>query len=563
MMESYLVKGDINGIQNFIYNVYEGEGGVAKILRARSFYVSILSNVIIKYIEKTMEKNWKCNTILNGGGGFIVKITPTSEEKKEEFGEKLENIRKDVEEFLLKELYGEIGITFGYIKGDENFSLYKLNERVDEEKKRKFRKVLTDASAFSKGKDGVLFLEDPEKNEKNKRCVICRTFFEKDRNVCEFCETLKRLGTALPRATEGKIETSNKTDYEENKTFDIGKIGNIRFVLSLSKESTGTPLITVPLLKRSLTHEDIDRYQLSEDVADLRKGMVAPFEVISLYSRGDNKLGYLIMDVDNLGLLFEKIQSMELQEKVSKKIDEFFSKKVSEIARSEFKPENEEIDLLSDTVIYILYAGGDDLFAIGPWDKLLKFAVKVNENFEEFAKFLGEDEEITQLLRREKRKDEIVFYHKDGNGKKRGLSLSAGFVAVRPKFTVRMAAEMCREEEKRAKEAGKNAIGAFGEVLKWETVARLINECEEKWIPYVEEGKIPRGFFYRLYKLYSEMLTGSRRDLMFYPLMHYTIARNIKDEKIKDEVAELVNNAENRKIKFLCTYILTATRRRK
>jgi len=559
-MESYLVKGDINGIQNFIYNVYEGEGGVAKILRARSFYISILSDVIIKYIEETMEKEWICKPILNGGGGFIMEITPKQEGKEEEFKKRLEDIRKNVEEFLLKKLYGEIGITFGYLKKNEEINLNKLYERVDEEKKRKFRKALTDASAFSKDKEGVLFLEKPEKNGKNKRCVVCRTFFEKDRNVCEFCRTLKRLGTVLPKTTEKKIETSGKTDgEEENETFEIGRIGNTCFTLSLSKnkESDKTPLITVPLLKRDLTHEDINRYQLSEDIADLRKGMVAPFEVISLYSKGDNKLGYLVMDVDNLGLLFGKIRSVELQEKISRKIDEFFSKEVPEIARSNFKPESEKIDLLDDTVIYILYAGGDDLFAIGPWDRLLEFAVKVNKEF------LNKDSEIAQLLQKEKKKNEIIFYQKDESGKRRGVSLSAGFVAVKPKFTVRMAAEMCQKEEKRAKESGKNAIGAFGEVLSWDTVEYLIKECKEKWITYIEEGKIPRGFFYRLYKLYLKMLTGKQKDMMFYPLMHYTIARNVKDEKVKEEAIELVNNVENRKIKFLCNYILTATRGRK
>ncbi|WP_457567071.1 type III-A CRISPR-associated protein Cas10/Csm1 [Desulfurobacterium sp.] len=547
-MESYLVKGDINGIQNFIYNVYEGEGGVAKILRARSFYISILSDVIIEYVKDIMDKEWECKTILNGGGGFIMEITPKQEGKEEEFKERLEDVRKNVEEFLLKKLYGEIGITFGYLKGkNEEINLNKLYERVDEEKKRKFRKALTDASAFSKDKEGVLFLEKPEKNGKNKRCAVCRTFFEKDRNVCEFCRTLKRLGTVLPKTTEKKIETSGKTDgEEENETFEIGKIGNTCFTLSLSKnkESDKTPLITVPLLKRNLTHEDINRYQLSEDIADLRKGMVAPFEVISLYSKGDNKLGYLVMDVDNLGLLFGKIRSVELQEKISKKIDEFFSEEVPKIARSNFKSESEKIDLLDDTVIYILYAGGDDLFAIGPWDKLLEFAVKVNKEFENFAKSLNGDREIAQLLKKENKKNEIIFYQKDENGKRKGLSLSAGFVTVKPKFTVRMAAEMCKKEEKKAKEKGKNAIGAFGEVLSWETADCLINKCKEKWVPYIEEERIPRGFFFRLYNLYVEMLAGEKKNMMFYPLMHYTIARNIKDEKVREEATEFVNNAE-------------------
>ena len=558
-MKNYLLKGDINGIQNFIYNVYEGKGGVAKILRARSFYISILPDVVIKYIKDRMGKNWQCEIVLNGGGGFILRIKTNQE--KDIFEKELENIRRDIESFLLRELHGEIGITFGYIEEKwDNGNFDSLNKELDAEKRRKFKTVLDEGRALSKSEDGVFFLEEPGKTKSNRKCVICRTFFEENTDICNFCKGLKKLGTLLPRSLEKEIIKRESKD----KTFQF-IIGERTYFLHLNNKCKGNknPLITVPLLKRDLTVEDIEKYQLSEDVKDLEEGLVAPFEVIALYAKGDKKLGYLIMDVDNLGLLFGKISNVELQEAVSKRIDRFFKEKVSEIAIENFKPRDNELGLLDKTEIYILYAGGDDLFAIGPWDRLLDFAVMVNEAFEKFAKSLNEDREIAELLRKEKRKDKIVFYQKNKNGEKKGLSLSAGFVAVKPKFTVRMAARMCQDEEKRAKNGGKDSIGAFRDVLSWETVTHLIDECKNKWIPYVEEEEIPRRFFYRLYKLYLRMMERESKDMSFYPLMHYTIARTIKNEQVRNEVIELVNSVENRKVKFLCNYILTATRGRK
>ena len=59
------------------------------------------------------------------------------------------------------------------------------------------------------------------------------------------------------------------------------------------------------------------------------------------------------------------------------------------------------------------------------------------------------------------------------------------------------------------------------------------------------------------------MMDGKSKNMMFYPLMHYVVARTIKDETVRREIVELVNNVEIREgIKFLCNYILMAIRGR-
>ena len=552
-MKTYLLKGDINGIQNFIYNVYEGEGGVAKILRARSFYVSVLTKVIIEHIKNV--KGWKVHEPLDGGGGFILEVETEQQEK--EFKDNLEKIRKDIERFFLEKLNGEIGITFGYTK-ESNFEA--LLEEVDKEKRKKFRVSLSSGkdSLFEKKiKDDVFLLENP-KEMKSKKCIICRTFFSSE-EICKFCKELKEAGTLLPRKKEEVIKKDKDELIKDEECLFKFKIGNEEneeyYVPRKDKNSTSEiPLVIVPLLRKDLTEKEKEEYQLSESLEDLRAGFTAPFEIISLYSMGDRKLGYLIMDVDNLGLIFGKIKDFNLQKEISNALNRFFKEKVSTLAITDFNPqkfeEHRKFGFLRRSVIYILYDGGDDLFAIGPWDKLLDFALAVNTEFKNFARNLQSS--ISSLY-----EEEVVLYSEEKDRK--GLSLSAGFVTVKPKFTVRMAARLCKNAEDEAKSGGKDAICAFGEVISWEELPSLLKDCR-KWIDRVNKEEIPRRFFYRLHKLYKDMMDREDKDLMFYPLMHYLIARTVK-ESLRDEVLELVNKADGKKIKFICKYVLTATRR--
>jgi len=562
-MKTYLLKGDINGIQKFIYKVYEGEGGVAKILRARSFYISVIPNFIIKFIKDKFKDSWECEEVLNGGGGFILRVR--TEDSPDEFKGKVEDIRKHVEEFFLLNLYGEVGITFGFVEEkEEETNIDRLQEEVDKEKKRKFRRALS-SSLLPKSQEGVFLLDKREETAPLKKCKVCRTFFSVN-EVCDFCQTLRKLGEVLPYSVKEEVKPFGEgySGYSDLTVSFADKGYFLDLKLSERHEKIES-LITVPFwnveklkgekdklpkeVRRIIEEEESKGIKRKKEIA------VAPFEVIALSAEGDKKLGYLIMDVDNLGLIFGRIRRPELADKISKRIDSFFKEKVKEIALSEkFKPKEEEF--IFNTYIYILYAGGDDLFAIGPWDKLLNFAVEVDKAFKEFASSLDKDTKIQSLMKED---NKIEF--------SKLLSLSAGFITARPKFTVRVAAYRCQEEEKRAKKGGKNAISAFGEVLRWDDgesrkvnqVEELIKECK-KWIDYVKKEKIPRRFFYRLYALYREKMENAK-DYMFYPYIHYVIARTIKDEKAKEELLKLVNGIEDKTgIKFLCNYVLTATR---
>jgi len=259
------------------------------------------------------------------------------------------------------------------------------------------------------------------------------------------------------------------------------------------------------------------------------------------------------MDVDNLGILFNVVKG-EKANFVSTELNNFFSKTVPEIAGS-FEPD--ENSFISNTKIYLLYAGGDDLFAIGPWDTLIEFAIKVNKKFSSYRdKIINEIRDV--LI--EVWKDEETFKERE----KQILTLSAGFVVVRPKFTVRIAAEWVDDMESLAKNSGKNRLGIFGEALSWDDAGTMLDKAKRFVKLIDEERKISRRFFYRLYQLYTKMIESESPDLMFYPLLHYTIGRTVTDELVKEELVNFINSIKGEKnegVKFICNYVLRATRR--
>lgn len=78
-MKRYIVKGDLSGIQNFIFNI--PSKGAAKELKRRSIYVSELACKLEKEHARFFEHD-AYKTIYNGGGNFFYQIT-TSKDKEE------------------------------------------------------------------------------------------------------------------------------------------------------------------------------------------------------------------------------------------------------------------------------------------------------------------------------------------------------------------------------------------------------------------------------------------------------------------------------------------------
>lgn len=103
-----MVRGDISGVQKFIYRITAPGAeakGTAKRLRGRSFYLSVLADVIADWIIRKLNLTM-ANILFCSGGRFDILVPITSWADK--MNEKLLECETDLEKWLLEKFYSVI-----------------------------------------------------------------------------------------------------------------------------------------------------------------------------------------------------------------------------------------------------------------------------------------------------------------------------------------------------------------------------------------------------------------------------------------------------------------------
>lgn len=563
------IKGDISGIQKFIYNVYAGKRGTAKTLRGRSFYVSLLPEILSRYILNQLEYPIS-NLLYSGGGIFEILVANTQENL-----DKILKIKQEIEEFLATDFEADLGLSLGYYQyspiemmKDYKTVLSKLNENLDNAKKEKFSTLIDSGKIFD-----LLNKKVSDIKQNKKRCPVCKTYLisenlQDDDEICEVCEKFRNIGQFLPK-TEYLIFAKNLTPnfVENKKVVNFKKFGAV-YLVDKNNISDLQPLFLDPEITEILAINDtsLKRYTtgfkfigkvvpeaekdapLPEEDDKIEEGQIVPFSYLAQFSEGDDRIGILRMDVDNLGKLFseglkDKISISRIAT-LSRSLDLFFSGYLNEICKaltSEYKKQNQDANVKN--FFYILYSGGDDVFLVAPWDKAIDIAEKINNEFKNYT---------------------------CGNP---NITLSAGYIQVKHKYPIRFAADLAGEAEEVAKSSGKDRICILGDVLQWNEIKEL-KSTSEKWIEYIKRNKLQRGFIYAVHRLKEQFLKDlnksskvafpyreiGKEDLMFYPYAQYYIARNINKD-IREEVSQFLLDKQNfKKLTFLVNYISLKTR---
>ena len=78
-----LIKGDLSGIQDFIYNITSSQA--SKNLKGRSFYINLLSKSILVYLYEKLGIHEQ-HTIYATAGNFLLAV-PATKFKEETFKE--------------------------------------------------------------------------------------------------------------------------------------------------------------------------------------------------------------------------------------------------------------------------------------------------------------------------------------------------------------------------------------------------------------------------------------------------------------------------------------------
>lgn len=479
--QSVLLKGDISGIQEFIFSVSSKKA--ARSLKARSYFIQQISKWTLQRILDNFPGS---NKIYDGGGNFYVDLHNYSEEK-------IISIQNEANEQLSKTGIYVLLETVKYENQDAFVTAWKdVNVKIN---RQKIKKLQT-----------------------SKENLFQPYFYEKEK------------------------EYISLDIIEHDSYFDKSFFGNnlkLLFENEKDKLTSGKPndlFKNIPVWESTFYAESKDEFkEFMEQNPDekIKKNNVVSFVYLAEFARkrtGTASLGILKMDVDNLHLLFSDFGTSEIAQKVSGKYNNFFNTIIFELI-NEYESANkikvkEQYNLLKNN-IYPVFSGGDDCFFVGAWDYMLIFTQLVQKKFIEFR-----NNEINTIKGFEDKKNTLSA----------SLSLvDAHFPVTR---FAEIAEERLSEAKqypylnKKGKTPKKNAINFMGEVITWDEfdkITQLIQTLQR----IIEKESTARNLLYRITDsakdfdiLQNKALTGTIKFPEIWRLF-YTVKRNIKSKELQ------------------------------
>lgn len=255
-----------------------------------------------------------------------------------------------------------------------------------------------------------------------------------------------------------------------------------------------------------------EQMKLGESLRNIQK-----FKTFEEYA-DKTDLGILRMDVDGLGKRFiDGFSSISDYKAFSARLVKFFEQEIESMQKeSAFK------DYLN-----IIYAGGDDLFIIGRWDKVIDFAECVH-------------------LETERR------FHNDG------ISISGGVTIVSPKFPIAKAAELAGDAESAAKsfdEGKKNAFHMLGKTVSWDKEFAYVKSFKNQFVTLIDQYSLSKSIMHKI-MLYSSIADmnkvrkkqGKSEDFSYMWHISYYLTRYMKRYENNTAVTAFCLNLRNREL---------------
>lgn len=446
------VGGDLSGIQKFIYNITSKRAMVS--LKGRSYYLKKFTDEVcdeILDIPEIKNSKFRRDEMKIYCSGGKFYLQVPD---MENIRNSIADIRKRKEEKLWKEHKGQLSINIDYVPFAYDGDNVNVCDEID-----------TIGLLWKKINEKFTAL----KNQKFKSLLLdqYQDFFE-----------VQRVGG-------DDVKVCQITGIEEAKEFPIS-----------FEDEDGEKVEVMTLFPSVKAQIDLgcklrnqQRFKMLEDYAN------------------DTYLGVLRMDVDGLGARFiNGFESMDKYKDFSGKLDKFFDAENGNLhnIQEEYKE-----------YLNIVYAGGDDIFVVGRWDKVIDFAEEVQKAFEKYC--------------HNELKDET-------------LSISGGIAVVNKKFPIAKSAEMAGDAEEASKKyrKEKNAFNMFGESVAW----------TEEEFDYVKVNKV------EMVKLCSEPTNMPRS------ILHKLMVFN--DMRKRGEISYIWNTAyylkrfsagKNEEIKQFCCSI--------
>ncbi len=551
-----LISGDFFGIQEFIFS----EGGEtasyrSKLLRGRSFAVSMLSELAADMLCRRIGLPHLC-VVLNAAGKFTI-IAPNTPMVQNGIVE----VRQQVNRWLYGISYGQssMGFTSTPVAPAEFrsqcFAQMWARHKGEMEKSKSCK---VDLDQFGGAVEGYLDKFDNTLNPS--LCPFCgkrpsQVGAERDSYLgdsgaaCYVCRDHIMLGTRLVKGTrvvvlrsEGvgglaqrdrlreplfgnyQVTFANDADLEKLPVENVVKVWNTDVAEDGKVVAPVTSRLIngyVPVYNESdlLDERLMDSGRKPEDLETVRQGAVdgrpmtfADIARLSLLVSSEQKakaggteaIAVLKADVDNLGLLMacglsEDRYTISRVATLSRQLDSFFSVYLADFLRKDER----------FRAVYTVFAGGDDLFLIGPWNRMVELALILRERFNAFV------------------------------GTNDQLHFSAGITMYKPHMPVDKLAAGAEHALEQAKERGRNRVTIFDETVTWQKLLDLVGcgQEMERWLGTYLSG----GMFYRFNELIrmageekrlrrEKVHISDMQCLRWRSQLHYQLARNLRKD---------------------------------
>lgn len=562
-----LINGDFYGIQEFIFGGYgEARRYRSKLLRGRSFAVTMLSELAAALMCQKLGLHF-ISVVLNAAGKFTL-LAPNTKSARE----RLQEVEEEINRWLMRFFLGQntVGISVveaaprDFISG--NFPdlweratkalIEKKSTRIDLDKYGGpihgyldgFDNTLTPPLCPLCGKrpsDKEASMSDYV-HDLGSACKICRDHIYLGTNVVKnrYVAVLWSQNGGSARG-EGRLLEPLLGTYQV--IFPKGDLEKETQERRLFKhwdlwggmEEQGDLGVTrkwhrgyVPLYEKRHLADERFRKTVSAESLQHREGEIRIGDPMTLNHisvsalrpkeegggwQGTDALGILKADVDHLGLILacglppERLTLSRLST-LSRQLNQFFSLYLPDLLEKSFGE------------VYTVFAGGDDLFLIGPWNTIMELALCIHDSFSRYVCMNPE------------------------------VHLSAGITLHRPHTPLDRLAQAVNTSLESSKRGGRDRITVFGETATWEEFQRLreVGHRLEEWL---DSHIITKGMVYRLLDLIEmaaregrivradrinleEMVCTKWRSYLAYSCER-NVARRLREDR-KEEVVSQV-----------------------
>lgn len=480
-----LVSLDLSGVQDFIYNI-SGEKAL-KSLRARSFYLEMLLEVIIDVLLDKLEYS-RSNLLYCGGGHAYLLVANTQKNETD-----LTQFASDIKAWFLKEFKTDLYLAIAATdcSGKELMNTENGYANIWKRVSRKLSaKKLQRYNVHDINHLNAMKLHD---DRECKECLRSDTTIVN--GYCNLCDELITFSTKLQNMTNDDFIT-------------VGKEGELSLPFGYKLDIMPKTKVKTTLK----THYKIyskNNPHLGESVAtNLWISNYFAERNIEQYAKlaqGIERLGVLRADVDNLGSAFasgipERFNSLSRVTALSRKLSMFFKFGIDNMLKEE------------EFLATVIYAGGDDVFIIGAWDDVIDIAIQLRENFKNYTQGT--------------------------------LTLSAGIGMYRPKYPIYKMASETGALEKAAKVAKDNVtLWSLRNVYHWDVLKNnVLNQKLDCITNEFQQHSVHNKAF--IYKMLTLLQADSKLNVA---RIAYLLGKSKVSDEFSKKVFSWISKPEDKK----------------